>query len=329
MAVAPVHTLSSADLQRFADLALYKVKSGGGRGMATFKRSLLKEHDARQRLEADLKEAIARNRCEMWFQPIVNLETGSTEAVEALARWSDGRGKWVAPDVFIPLAEQCGLIRTLGKQLLRKALRSTKPWIESGLIERVTFNVSPVELFDRNFQRAVMRALDEEGFPGECLMLEITEGVVLRSTEVAGQVMRSLQTRGIRFAMDDFGSGYSNISYLQALPFSSLKIDRMLLVDVERDPVAQAIIRNMVTLCHDLGIRAICEGVESKEQLAFLQKIGCDAAQGYLMQKPLPPDQMKRVLERSELLDCNALSTAFASCRPVHQAPPRAIARSA
>jgi diguanylate cyclase (GGDEF)-like protein len=288
LAVAPDHTRSTVDLQRYADLALYKVKRAGGRGIATFSRALLRAQESRQRMEADLHDAIAHDACEIRFQPIVDVATRRPVMVEALARWTDAGGTAVSPEIFIPLAEQCGLIRRLGKQLLRKSLRAAKPWIAAGLIERVSFNISPVELLDRNFERAVLRAIREEAFPANRLVLEITEGVVLHNLEAARKVMLGLRAAGVAFALDDFGSGYSNLSYLRDLPLAALKIDRALILDLETDRAAQAIIRNTVSLCRDLDISVVCEGVETTGQLAFLETIGCHRAQGFLFYRPLP-----------------------------------------
>jgi len=302
LALAPCHARSTADLQRYADLALYKVKRAGGRGIATFSRSQLSDLENRQSMEAELRDAIARDAIEIWFQPIVDLATRRPCMVEALARWTDASGRSISPDIFIPLAEQCGLIGRLGKQLLRKSVRAGKAWIEAGLVGQLSFNISPVELLDRNFQRAMLQALHEESFPADRLVLEITEGVVLRDMDAARRVIESLRSKGISFALDDFGSGYSNLSYLRDLPLSALKIDRKLLTDVAHDPTAQAIIRNTIALCRELGIISVCEGVETEGQLQFLDTVGCQRAQGYFFFRPMPSTLPARLKPANEAL---------------------------
>ena len=297
VAIWPTQASSNADLQRFADLALYRAKAQGGDTTAMFDESLLTAYEFRRRIEKEFRAAIGFDGIEINYQPIVCLETGEPKAVEALARWTDSRGVAIGPDIFIPLSEQCGLIRQLGRQLLRKALTESKPWIDSGLIEVLTFNVSPLELLERGFTRSVEQLLIETGFPAEKLVLEITEGVALKNMRVAERVMRRLLRTGVRFALDDFGCGYTNLSYLRRLPISILKIDGSLLVDVATQQPAQVIIQNIVSLCHDLGIRSVCEGAETEGQLSFLRDAGCNAVQGYVLARPTPAADVVPMLE--------------------------------
>lgn len=297
VATWPTHATSSEDLQRFADLALYRAKAEGGDATATFDESLLTAYEFRRRIEKEFRVAVDFDGIEIYYQPMVCLETGKTTAVEALARWTDSRGVAIGPDVFIPLSEQCGLIRQLGRQLLRKALVDAKGWIDAGLIEALTFNISPLELHERGFTRSVEQLLAETGFPAEKLILEITEGVALKNMRVAERVMRRLLRTGLRFALDDFGCGYTNLSYLRRLPIAILKIDGSLLVDVATQQPAQVIVRNIVTLCHDLGILSVCEGAETEGQLRFLRHAGCNAVQGYVFARPTPAPDVATMLE--------------------------------
>lgn len=287
LAISPEHSTSGADLQRFADLALYKVKARGGGGLAVFERSLLDSYQRRQRIENEFRAAVASGGIDLSYQPILSLASGRIEAVEALARWSDSHFDEINPCVFVPLAEQCGLIREVGRTLLNKALGQTKDWVDRQLIDKVNVNVSPIELLDDGFAEDVLAALEQNQFDAGRLVLEITEGVVLRNVSLAKTVMTRLCDRGVTFALDDFGVGYSNLSSLTRLPISVLKIDRSLLLDVETDPSAQVIIRNIVALCHDLGVRAVSEGAERAGQLNFLRSIGCDSVQGFLCGRPV------------------------------------------
>lgn len=286
LAMSPEHSTSSADLQRFADLALYQVKARGGGGFAMFEKNLVDSYDRRRRLEAEFRGAVATDAIHLWYQPIVEIRTGETIGVEALARWEDSRHDEIGPDFFIPLAEQCGLIREVGRHLLGKALAMAKPWLDDGLIRKLTFNISPLELLDDGFADEILEALATAQVEPARLALEITEGVLIKNLGLAEAVMARLRAAGVKFALDDFGCGYTNLSALTNLPISILKIDRTLLNNVEHDENARVIISNVVNLCRDLGIRSVCEGAETAAQLAFLDLIGCNSVQGYVCARP-------------------------------------------
>lgn len=296
LAIAPDDACSAKDLQRFADIALYKVKRAGKAGMARFKPDMLHAYDERQQLELKLRAAVEQDQIEVWFQPIMDLATGRMQTLECLARWQDEQDNFVSPDIFIALAERCGLIEQLSQQILHKALRSAKPWIESELVDGITVNISPLDLLSAGFTDRVLRALRATDYPSDRLILEITEGVVLQDIATAEVVMRKLRGAGVHFALDDFGSGYSNLAYLHRLPISVLKMDRSLLKDVEHARSGQAIIQHVVALCHDLNIRAVCEGVERETQAHFLSDVMCDKAQGFLYSRPAPPTIIEEIL---------------------------------
>jgi diguanylate cyclase (GGDEF)-like protein len=287
LAIAPQDAASSSDLQRFADLALFNAKNRGGGDLTVFQEDLRAAYDDRQLLESEFMLAIERDEVEVCFQPIVNLATGRIGAVETLARWRDSKGRAVAPDVFIDMAEKKGQITRLSQQLLRKALTAARPWAEQGLIERLTFNISPLDLLHPGFVDRISRILAGCGYPGERLVLEITEGVLLDDLQAATEVIATLASKKVMFALDDFGSGYSNLLYLRHLPLAALKLDRSLVQGIGSDGGAMAIVRNLIALCNDLDIRAICEGVETEEQARILTFMSCEYAQGYLFSKPL------------------------------------------
>lgn len=186
LAISPDHCDTAVDLQRYADLALYKSKQEGGGSVVRFERGLLHAYEYRQRMEAEFRGALAAGRIDLVYQPIVDLMTGEVEAVEALARWTDTRGAAISPTYFIPLAEQCGIIRGVGRCLLEKALLETKGWINGGRIERVSFNVSPLELLDDQFAEAVLATLKKIGVDPHFLLLEITEGVMIQDLALVG-----------------------------------------------------------------------------------------------------------------------------------------------
>jgi diguanylate cyclase (GGDEF)-like protein len=285
-AIGPDHSDNAADLQRFADLALYRSKSAGKGDIVLFEPQFLHAFEHRQRMEAEFRVALDGNAIDLVYQPIVDLATGRIEAVEALARWTDSGGTEISPAYFIPLAEECGIIRGVGRTLLEKALIETRPWFEQGLIDRVSFNVSPLEFLDPAFSAAVIATLQRAGVPARHLLLEITESVVIDNLLLVQRVVKKLKRRGVKFALDDFGCGYSDLSTLRKLPICVLKIDRSLLIDADHDKSARIILRNVVALCRELGIRSICEGAETQAQLDFLRDIRCDLVQGFATGRP-------------------------------------------
>lgn len=299
LAISPEHCATDADLQRFADLALYKSKRGGRGKVVVFEHALLSAYEFRRRIEAEIRTAVAADAIDIHYQPIVAVKSGRVESVEALARWQDSTGVEIAPEYFIPLAEQCGLIRSLGRNLLNRALKTAKVWIDDGLIQKLTFNVSPIELLDDGFAEEIITALDAADVAPCCLVLEITEGAVLKNIAQAEAVMGHLRSRGVRFALDDFGCGYSNLSSLRTLPISVLKIDRSLLVDAENDKAARVILGKVVALCRELGISSVCEGAQTTAQVEILKLIGCDFVQGFAFGCPRSADATEAALRKS------------------------------
>lgn len=296
LAMSPDHCDNAVDLQRYADLALYRSKKLGGGEVVVFENQLLHSYEFRQRIESEFRAALAGGTIDLHYQPIRCIETDRVEAVEALARWTDSNGDQISPEYFIPLAEQCGIIRGVGHNLLEKGLLETKGWIEKGYIKKVSFNLSPLELLAEGFYQSVLSTLRVTGVPGCHVVFEITEGAVLQNLGVAEEVMDQLRGHGVRFALDDFGCGYSNLTTLSKLPISVLKIDRSLLVNADNDHAARIILRNVVTLCRELGLRSVCEGAETAAHMDFLREIGCEAVQGFASGRPGAAAAIEKVL---------------------------------
>ncbi len=301
LAISPDHCETAVDLQRFADLALYKSKKAGNGEIVLFEKAFVHAYEYRQRMESEFRVALKSGKIELNYQPIVQLRTGKTEAVEALARWTDSAGVQISPNYFIPLAEQCGIIRGVGRSLLKKALFESRPWTSRGLIDRVTFNISPLELLDPGFSDVILKTLTETDVNPRHLLLEITEGSAIQNLDQAGRVMHRLRTHGVKFALDDFGCGYSDLSNLRKLPICVLKIDRSLLVDAEADHAARAILRNVVAMCTEIGIKSVCEGAETNAQLEILRGIRCDSVQGFAVGRPANAVEIDDLLRSSEL----------------------------
>ena len=300
LAISPDDCANASDLQRFADLALYKSKEEGKGELALFEPADLREYEYRQRLEGEFRTALDGGMIDLVYQPIVSLADDRIQAVEALARWTDSAGVPISPGYFIPMAEQCGIIRGVGRNLLEKALLETGAWLRSGALGRLSFNVSPFELLDDGFSETVLAILDKYGVDPGRLLLEITEGAVLPNVELVEQIISKLRAHGVMFALDDFGRGYSDMSMLRRLPISILKIDQSLLVDAETDSAARVILCNVITLCRDLGIRSICEGAETQSQVALLRAINCDSVQGFATGRPSSPAVLGELLAVSD-----------------------------
>lgn len=298
IACFPEHASNPGELQRAADLALYKAKEEGRNRVAVYADCLLENHQLRHRREIELKHTIGSCEIEVWYQPIIDLRTGRTRALEALARMKGADGDYLPPSVFIPLAEEIGIIRDLGRQVLRRSVSETKQWIDAGLIDKVAVNVSADEFLADGFAEDVCEALDSANMLGDCLILEVTESVMMTRLEVVRDIMSRLSQRGVTFALDDFGCGYTNLSYLRQLPVEEVKLDLSLLAYVAHDARAQAIVRHVMSLCKELGFITVCEGVETIEQLQFIKSIGCDLGQGYLLGRPASGEDMVLNLQK-------------------------------
>jgi diguanylate cyclase (GGDEF)-like protein len=271
------------DLLRRADIALYFVKAEGGSAYQLFDPAM--EHSVRTKraLELDLRDAEAKGELEVYFQPLVHLEPRRVSGFEALLRWHHPTLGMVMPSIFIPLAEETGLIASMGAWVLRQACHEAARWPGQ---TRVAVNLSPVQFERSDIVEIVTSALRDSRLEPSRLELEITEGVVMRDTGDALAIMRRLQALGVRLALDDFGTGYSSLSYLRSFPFDKVKVDGSFLADMHGD--GGTIIRAVLGLCSHLGLDSLVEGVETEEQLDWLRREGCTEVQGYVFSPPRP-----------------------------------------
>ena len=269
------------DLLRSADIALYYVKSDGGNGHRIFDPAMAETVRTRRALEMDLREALSRGEFEVYYQPLVQLETRRVSGFEALVRWHHPLLGMVLPGRFIPIAEETGMIAQIGEWVLRQACREATRWPPG---TRVAVNLSPVQFERSDIVDIVASALRDSRLPPGLLELEITEGVVMRDMGDVLDTMRGLAGLGVRLALDDFGTGYASLSYLRCFPFDKVKIDASFLSDMKGD--GGTIIRAVLGLCSHLRLDTLVEGVETEEQLNWLRAEGCCEVQGHLFSPP-------------------------------------------
>jgi diguanylate cyclase (GGDEF)-like protein/PAS domain S-box-containing protein len=292
IALAPADGSEPNELIKKADLALYRTKSQGRNAYRFFDVQMTKEVDARHQLENDLRGAIARNELDLFYQPIVDIKTGKLFGAEALARWRHPERGLVPPDQFIPLAEETGLIGSIGEWVLQRACTDAASWPAQ---LKVAVNLSALQFRKSNLFDVILCVLVESGLAPERLELEITESILLESDTDPLTVIRRLKNIGVSIALDDFGTGYSSLSYLTRFPFDKIKIDRSFTQNLTKRAECAAIISSVRALGVGLNMLTVAEGVETKQQLGILRAAGVDLAQGYLFGRPVPLAEFKFV----------------------------------
>jgi len=297
IAVFPEDGKDADTLLKNADTALYRAKSEGRNLYRFFEPAMDAIVQARRALEVDLDTALPRQEFDLDFQPIMNIASGEIIGAEALMRWHSPARGTVAPDAFIPVAEETGLIVPLGEWALRKACAAAASW-PHGM--RIAVNVSAVQLKSGGFARSVISALAFSGVPARQLELEITETVLMDESKTVLKTLRQLRDLGIRIALDDFGTGYSSLGYLRRFPVDKIKIDRSFIRDIGNRDTA-AIVRTIIGLGNELGIVVTAEGVETEVQLDLLRDNGCEEAQGYLIGVPSKAADIQRLLKARAL----------------------------
>mgnify|MGYP004499068589 CR=1 FL=1 len=288
ISVAPDDGADGETLLRHADIAMYRGKQTRGDCYRFF--TLEMNRRARERLETEsaLRRALAGDELELAYQPVADLRTGRACAVEALVRWRHPELGLLGPAEFLEVAEATGLIVPLGTWVLRTACGEARRWREAGHELRLLVNLSVRQFQEPDLVRQVRETLAREGLPPELLELEITESVAMRDTAASEEVLGGLRSVGVRLSIDDFGTGYSSLEYLRRFPIHTLKVDRTFVRDVQTDEGDAAIVSAVVAMAHRLGLTVIAEGVEHPGQLDFLRGLGCDAAQGFFISRPLP-----------------------------------------
>jgi diguanylate cyclase (GGDEF)-like protein len=291
------------EILRQADLALYKSKHRG-RNCYSFFEQEMSDHALRHiTLLNNVREAINRNEFSLAFQPKVDMQTNELKGAETLLRWNHGDLGFVSPAEFIPILESSTLILEVGRWVLEHSFRQLKQWQSAGLWDdemRLAINISPRQLLDRDFVASVTELLGEQGLSPSMFEFEITENVLVQDVEKVRGILGNLASMGISFSIDDFGTGYSSLSYLKQLPIDVLKIDKSFIDHCTKEGNDQAIVRSILSICTELGLTSVAEGVETKEQQKQLQLMGCDLLQGYLFSRPITADEFSTMLASSK-----------------------------
>jgi diguanylate cyclase (GGDEF)-like protein/PAS domain S-box-containing protein len=279
-----------------ADVAMYKAKQRGRNNYQCFRPEMQAQAAERQLLEEDLRYALGRNEFLLHYQPKFNLETGQITGAEALIRWSHPLRGSIYPGQFVPIAEECGLILTIGRWVLLQACKQARLWRDSGLgIIPVAVNVSSAEFSAKDFISGVRAVLIATGVEPGNLELELTESVLMQDAESTVRTLEALKAMGVRLSIDDFGTGYSSFTYLRRFPVDALKLHQSFVHEITSDPGDATIVSAMINIGKSLNQRVIAEGVETHEQLSFLRHHGCTEGQDYYLGRPAAPDDLAKL----------------------------------
>jgi diguanylate cyclase (GGDEF)-like protein len=293
IALAPLHGTDLDQILKNADLAMYAAKSAGRRTYRFFEPDMDAQAKARRKLEIDLRQAIADDGIEVYYQPCLSLTDNSITGCEALVRWRHAERGMISPAEFVPIAEETGLIDQLGEFVLMTACAEAATWPDN---IRLAVNVSPVQFRSVTLALKIMAALAASGLSANRLELEITEAVLIRDDDAALAILHQLRAIGVRIALDDFGTGYSSLSYLQRFPFDKIKIDRCFVNDIAEPGGSSGIVRAVVNIAAERHMTTTAEGVETEQQQELLRGLGCSEMQGYLFSRPKPAAEVRQLI---------------------------------
>jgi predicted signal transduction protein with EAL and GGDEF domain len=291
IATFPADGVDADTLIQHADVAMYQAKQRHC-GFVVYQAVNDRHTERRLLLATELSAAIAGGQLVVHYQPKIDLGTGEMSGVEALVRWRHPTLGLIPPDEFVSVAEETGVIRALTMNVLDQALARGREWLDDGLDQQISVNLSARSLVDVGLPAAVAELLDKWSMPAGSLTLEITETAIIEDQEIAAGILGELHDLGIRLSIDDFGTGYFSLSGLRSLPIDEIKIDRGFVSAMSSEEKDAFIVRSTITLGKNLGFRVVAEGVEDRETFEELRALGCDDAQGFLMSRPLPPEEL-------------------------------------
>jgi len=327
VSVYPDDGLDAETLIKNADIAMYQAKENGRQSYQFFKPAMNVRAVERQSMEESLRDALERQEFALHYQPKVNLRTGKITGAEALIRWTHPTRGPVSPAQFIPVAEDSGLIRQIGNWALREACKQSRAWLDAGLsLATMAVNISAIEFRNENFLESVFAALKDTRLSPTFLELELTESVLMKHAESTEFILKTLRENGVGLAIDDFGTGYSSLSYLRKFPVDALKIDQSFVRQITTAPDETSIVTAVISMARSLKLRVIAEGVETQEELAFLQSNQCEEAQGYFFSRPVPPQQFAKLLENGmteTVLESLVAGSVFVDGNPPYSTVPR------
>jgi diguanylate cyclase (GGDEF)-like protein/PAS domain S-box-containing protein len=297
LSVYPDDGLEAETLIKNSDIAMYQAKENGRQTYEFFTPAMNARAVERQSIEESLRHALERQEFTLHYQPKVDLRSGEITGAEALVRWAHPIRGLVLPDQFIPVAEDCGLILPIGNWVLREACKQARTWADAGLtLTTMAVNISAREFRDEHFLERVLAILEDTGLDPKCLELELTESVLMRRPEHAESILKTLRARGVQIAVDDFGTGYSSLSYLTKFSIDTIKIDQSFVRKITTSPNEAAIVTAVISMGRSLQMRVVAEGVETQEELSFLQANQCGEAQGYYFSRPVLPHEFAKLL---------------------------------
>jgi EAL domain-containing protein (putative c-di-GMP-specific phosphodiesterase class I) len=288
-------------LMKYADMAMYQAKNNGRNNYCFFSHEMRRSSEEQMMISTHLRHAIAREELSLYYQPKIDIDRSRIIGAEALLRWHSKDLGSISPEVFIPLAEQSGLINDLGNWVLQTACQEAMEWEKRyGEKLHVSVNISPQQFRTGILFEAVENALSLSGLPPERLELEITESLLLQDSDEPLALLRALHENRIRLALDDFGTGYSSLSYLRRFPLQVLKIDRSFISGLTVDQSSCALVDAIIAMAHSLELELVAEGVENENELTFLRQRGVEVIQGYFFSPPLPVDKFRALLSEKE-----------------------------
>lgn len=284
-------------LMKYADQAMYAAKHAGRDRYCFFTPALQHKASEKMILTNDLRKALARNELHVYYQPILDLSRRSIIKAEALLRWKHPYRGMIGPHTFIPLAEESGLIVKIGEWVFNQSIAHIQQWLDRfGTLIQVSINKSPVQ-FQVSDESGWCEKLTHIGLPGDCINVEITEGLLLKSSLAVQNFLLQFRNKGIQVSIDDFGTGFASLSYLKEFDIDYIKIDRSFISNLSENPIDRALVEAIIMMAHKLDIKTIAEGVETEEQQNLLIGFGCDYVQGFLYSPPVPIEEFEKLIK--------------------------------